>query len=295
MTALRPAFAPRPAAPAFYVRPAGQASMMDPPVEALGVTSGGGTALRVNCEAWAALSFPEKAARVGGLRPGNLAGVVRTVDQYCARLGYAGLRPAGQAGGADLTVNPDGSSVDASGNYYDANGNLVSGSPALSGADLNAALTGGGGGGTGTAGTTGTAPPAVTPEAGLTPQQQTALFNTAGTLLNTAGTTIAAAISSGNQVEITRLQTAAATRIAELVQQERLAEAEGNQALAAQRAREADALQRLQAQLAARPPPNNTLLYVVGGVAALALAGVAYVVVAGRRGASPSRTRTRTR
>jgi hypothetical protein len=117
----------------------------------------------------------------------------------------------------------------------------------------------------------------------LTPQQQTALFNTVGSAIGTAGSTIAAIIQSGNQVQIADIQARTQAQIAALQTQAQIAASQGNQALATQQANQAAQMQQFLALLA-QQKPDNTVLYVVGGIAALAvLGGIAYIALSGRR------------
>ncbi len=103
---------------------------------------------------------------------------------------------------------------------------------------------------------------------------QTQLFNTVGTLIGTTGSTIAAAITSGNQVEIARINAASARALAEIqARMQGTSDPNAQAALAAQIA----ALQALQNQTR---PQDNTALYVVAGVAAVAVLGLGYMALA---------------
>lgn len=103
-----------------------------------------------------------------------------------------------------------------------------------------------------------------------------ATVNTLGSIANVTAATIQAALASGNAIEIARINAAAAQRIAELqVRAGQLQQA--NPAASLQAQQEADRIRQYQlalaqAQAQASAPRDNTMLYVVGGVAVLGIA-----------------------
>lgn len=128
-----------------------------------------------------------------------------------------------------------------------------------------------------------------TQDAGMTPAQQTALLNTIGGALNTAGTTIASIIRGNNAVEIARLNNDTNLAIARLQADAARAASAGNQALAAQQADRAAELQRFQQTYLTNQRPSYTGLYVVAGVVAVGIIG-AFAYLATRPKHNPTRS-----
>lgn len=196
------------------------------------------------------------------------------------------IRPAGQAyPSSSVTFNPDGSSQDTSGHYWDAQGNPISGPPAP-------VTIGPPPGGNVTPGPGYVPPPDSTigkvPGTTMSQADQTALFNTVASGLNTAGSTIAAIINSGDRMQIAQLQNQTALQIAQLQSQAQQASASGNTALAAQQAQQAQQMQMFAQLLQQRNATTNTPMYILAGLAGLGILGAIVYFVSSRPKANPS-------
>lgn len=123
-----------------------------------------------------------------------------------------------------------------------------------------------------------------------------ALYNTVASGLNTTGATIASVVQSNNQAQIASLQSQTQQQIASLQAAATQAQQQGNLALAQQQSAQAAQMQRFNALLLSRMQQPNTALYVVAGLAGLAIiGGIVYFATSRRSEArdNPSHSRHR--
>jgi hypothetical protein len=266
--------------------PAGQVAptaISNPGTAALryqGATTTGNHRFRLDCGAWTAMSYAQKIARVTPFRPWNPAGAVKALDNICARratLPAGMVRPAGQALPEGAVFDTSGGYTDpATGNQYDSSGNLINSStPAALPPSITASVS--------TPSTPATTTTPSTTSSAASQASQTALFNTVGGALNTTGATIASIVASNNQASIAQLQAQTQQQVAALTVQAQQAQQQGNVALAQIRAQQATALAQFNGQLLTQMQPQNTGLYVVGGLVALGVVGAILYVVMKRK------------
>lgn len=248
---------------------------------------------KINCFDWIRLSSSGKLSYAKSINPKNPQASIRSIDQYCNAKIIKGTKPAGQADSnppADMTFTVDANgdvtgSTDANGHQYDASGNDITPGvapiPAYSSSNpeaTNPVVTAGttfGPTGNVTSTTSGTTTtPASAPL--LTPQQQTALYNTIGSILNTTGSSIAAAIQANNQMQIAQMQSRAQIEIATLQTEAQRSLAAGNVTLAQQQQAQMAALQQFNGILS-QQSQSTTTMYVLGAVAVIAIVGAAIV------------------
>jgi hypothetical protein len=264
----------------YFLRPAGQ---VNPTQRGAGLyyqgSAGSAKKFQVNCGEWVNLQYSQKISMMVPFSPWNPAGAVKAVDNLCALRGFrAGVLPAGQVtaagGAAAMTQDAQGNWIDANGNICDSDGtNCSIQNPTIVPTTAPPA--------TPSSGSSGTSAPTNT---AASQASQNALYSTVGSALNTTGATIASIVASNNQANIAQLQTQTQQQIAALNVQAQQAQQQGNIALAQIRAQQAVALGEFNSQLLTQLQPQNTGLYMIGGLVALGvIGGIIYVVMKNRQ------------
>lgn len=112
---------------------------------------------------------------------------------------------------------------------------------------------------------------------GLTPQQETALFQGVGNILNSSGSSIASIVRGGDATARAALADQVRVRIAQLNTDMVAAQAANNAAAAASASSQIATLQQFSAQLNVQPAAAAIMTYVVIGLAGAAAVGLVFV------------------